>query len=227
MPAKHLKNLLAHTTGIRHPKIEQFSVAGALTGTNARANSSAQVQFATGGASAGAAVAEQVATLSKYLSDLRLAQQVSADTTNENTRALIQNTVTKTLGSSSSSTAGSLLAGIFGSTLGLSPILKGLFSLFGGRSAQAVQPLAPFTLPPAIQYEGGYSSSNRGQVANINYGQNGVPRVSAPAPATNVQIQVNAMDSRSFLDHSADIAAAVREAILHSNSLNDVIADLS
>jgi hypothetical protein len=37
---------------------------------------------------------------------------------------------------------------------------------------------------------------------------------------------VNAMDSQSFLDHSDDIAMAVKQAILNSSSLNDVISDL-
>ena len=39
-------------------------------------------------------------------------------------------------------------------------------------------------------------------------------------------IQVNAMDSQSFLDHSDDIAMAVKQAILNSSSLNDVISNL-
>jgi len=34
------------------------------------------------------------------------------------------------------------------------------------------------------------------------------------------------MDSKSFLDHSNEIANAVREAILNSHSLNDVVLEL-
>ncbi len=34
------------------------------------------------------------------------------------------------------------------------------------------------------------------------------------------------MDSRSFLDHSDDIAQAVRQAMLNMNSLNDVVTSL-
>jgi hypothetical protein len=34
------------------------------------------------------------------------------------------------------------------------------------------------------------------------------------------------MDSRSFADHSDEIARAVREAMLRSHSLNDVIAEI-
>jgi len=36
---------------------------------------------------------------------------------------------------------------------------------------------------------------------------------------------VQAMDSKSFLDHSADIAMAVRQAMLESSVLNDVVRE--
>ena len=47
-----------------------------------------------------------------------------------------------------------------------------------------------------------------------------------PSAAPQITIQVQAMDSRSFLDHSQDIAQAVREAMLNMHSLNDVVSDL-
>jgi hypothetical protein len=34
------------------------------------------------------------------------------------------------------------------------------------------------------------------------------------------------MDSRSFLDHSDDIARAVRDAMLRSHSLNDIVSEI-
>jgi hypothetical protein len=34
------------------------------------------------------------------------------------------------------------------------------------------------------------------------------------------------MDSRSFLDHSDDIARAVRDAMLNMHALNDVVSEL-
>ena len=233
MATKHLKNLLAHTSiRSRFPAIQQFNSGAAFTGSrpsgDAGSQIQSQIQALTGSVSGGPGsdVAEQVATLSKHLNDLKLAQQLSLDSLNQNTQALVQNTVTKASGSSSSSITGGLLSQI-GTTFAFSPIVRGLFSLFGGGgSSQTAQPLVPFTLPASIQYQGAYSPANRGQVSGVDYGQNGTPRVASAAPSTNVQIQVNAMDSRSFLDHSADIAAAVREAMLHSNSLNDVIADL-
>jgi hypothetical protein len=46
----------------------------------------------------------------------------------------------------------------------------------------------------------------------------------APTPQNTVDGE--AMDARWFLDHSADIAAAVRYAMLNSNSINDVVNEL-
>lgn len=48
----------------------------------------------------------------------------------------------------------------------------------------------------------------------------------APREPANITIQVQAMDSRSFLDHSAEIAQAVREAMLNMHPLNDVVNDI-
>ena len=41
-----------------------------------------------------------------------------------------------------------------------------------------------------------------------------------------VTVNVNAMDSQSFMDHSADIANAVREAMLNMHPINGVVASL-
>jgi hypothetical protein len=108
---------------------------------------------------------------------------------------------------------------------GLSPILSGIFSLFGGGGGNAAPPpLTRFALPPSVSQQAGLSG---GRVTPVDYGQGGQGRaVTNGASTPNVQIQVNAMDSRSFLDHSDEIAQAVRQAMLSSSSLNDVIADL-
>ena len=44
--------------------------------------------------------------------------------------------------------------------------------------------------------------------------------------STQITVQVQAMDSQSFLDHSDDIAQAVRQAMLQSSVLNDVIREV-
>ena len=50
---------------------------------------------------------------------------------------------------------------------------------------------------------------------------------SLPAPAApQVTVNVTAMDSQSFMDHSNDIANAVREAMLNMHPINGVVATL-
>jgi hypothetical protein len=48
----------------------------------------------------------------------------------------------------------------------------------------------------------------------------------AAAPAPQITVNVSAMDARSFMDRSGDIAAAVRDAMLNLNSINDVVSEL-
>ena len=73
-----------------------------------------------------------------------------------------------------------------------------------------------------------------GGFSPIGYGQGGNPRLTggenragvSPAYSPQVTIQVQAMDSRSFMDHSDDIARAVRDAMLNMHPMNDVVNDL-
>ena len=63
--------------------------------------------------------------------------------------------------------------------------------------------------------------ADHGSTANaVNRGATGSQQ------GQNILVQVQAMDSQSFMDHSNDIAQAVRQALLNMNSLNDVILDL-
>jgi len=132
-------------------------------------------------------------------------------------------------GASSGQSIGTTLLDVFGAGLGLSPLIAGLASLFGGGAdSTAPTPLTRFALPPSIQVNGGVSE-NGGQVFAVDNPQGGLPRAAsagaqASAPA-QITVQVQAMDSRSFLDHSADIAMAVRQAMLESSVLNDVVRE--
>ncbi|MGH9672440.1 MAG: hypothetical protein ACRD44_04615 [Bryobacteraceae bacterium] len=117
-----------------------------------------------------------------------------------------------------------------GSTLGktgflLSPLISGIRALFGGGEPEPPPALVRYELPPSIRMEAGLDG---GSIQPLRYGQDGLPRVARPAPAAlpPITVQVQAMDSRSFLDHSAEIASAVRQAILSAHSLSDVVADL-
>src|SRR5437016_3496120 len=64
---------------------------------------------------------------------------------------------TKASSSSQSSGGSSVLSevmGVFKSGLGLSPLIKGIFSLFGGGgNAAAPPPLVKYALPPAIDFQ--------------------------------------------------------------------------
>jgi hypothetical protein len=118
---------------------------------------------------------------------------------------------------------------------GVGPVVTGLLKLFGGGSDDPKDPVyapIPYSLPEQVSVEAGLASDR--SFVGIGYGANGGPRSlngepvppAAQAAAPQIQINVQAMDSRSFTDHSDDIARAVREALLRSHSLNDVIAEM-
>ncbi len=144
----------------------------------------------------------------------------------------------------SSSTIETIASTVLKSGLGLIPLVGGLLGLFGGRDSETPAPLVKYALPPALQFQGAQSEWGLG---NSDYDQMGMPRLypaDAPsssgsagdygasvaggsgAPAPQITVNVNAMDARSFLDRSSDIAAAVRDAMLNLNSINDVVNEL-
>jgi hypothetical protein len=166
------------------------------------------------------------AALTAAVEQLRSVAQVQADATGQNTAAIKTSTSPQTSAGSGSTldTLGSAAANILENGLGLAPLISGLASLFGGGAGATTPPaLDQYTAPEAMQFEGDVDRS-----ANVtDWGGSGGARSGTPL-STNAQItvQVNAMDSQSFLDHSQDIANAVRQAMLNSNSLNDVVGDL-
>lgn len=173
-------------------------------------------------------VTEQLSALTTQLSSLSSAQQSQISALQDNTQAVTQNTTSK---ASSGSSVGSTVASAASSFLGgglssLSPLVGGLLSLFGGGGGQTLAVPSPFILPASVQSETGLTGSVPGQVTPVSYGATGQPRAKSGGGSAQVTIQVNAMDSQSFIDHSDDIANAVKQAILNSNSLNDVIASL-
>jgi hypothetical protein len=134
------------------------------------------------------------------------------------------------------------------SGFGLAPLIGGLLGLFGGGGSPAPPPLAKYAMPRALDIE----AAGTGQgLSNADYDQTGMPRAydgtgsqpadkavsgssgeqtgsigkGAASPA-QITVSVQAMDARSFMDRSADIAAAVRDAMLNLNSINDVVTAL-
>jgi hypothetical protein len=149
-------------------------------------------------------------------------------------------------GSGGGSTAESIASTVLESGLGMVPLIVGLLGLFEGGGTPAPT-LEKYAMPERQYFEG---ADTGGDMSDADYDQMGMPRTysatpdgtsppasaaatpsgngSAASSAGGAQITVNvqAMDSQSFLDHSNDIAQAVRAAMLNSNSINDVVNNL-
>jgi hypothetical protein len=143
-------------------------------------------------------------------------------------------------GSSSSGSAGSSVATtMMEAEAGLPILIAGLLGAFGGGGAPTPPPLVKYAMPPAVDFR---AAESQGQVTGLDYDQMGTPR-SYPAAgasggasstgngigsggAPQITFNVQAMDARSFMDRSGDIALAVRDAMLNLNSINDVVSDL-
>jgi len=138
------------------------------------------------------------------------------------------------------------------SGLGMVPLAIGLLGLFQSGGTPAAPPtLEKYAMPDRLYFEGADTGSD---VSGADYDQMGMPRtysaaprgasaqagtMAAPdgsgsgapsgpssAPAPQITVNVQAMDSQSFLDHSNEIAQAVRAAMLNSNAINDVVNNL-
>lgn len=118
------------------------------------------------------------------------------------------------------STAGKILSNLLVSGLGMRPLASFIGGLFGGGEPEP-PPLAKYAPPAPVRFELANAKEFR-EMRQVDYAQDGRPR---PVPP-QITVQVQAMDSRSFLDHSDEIARAVREAMLNSHSINDLIGEL-
>ncbi len=144
--------------------------------------------------------------------------------------------------SDSGSTLGSVATSVLESGFGLAPLISGLVSLFSGGDTAAPAPLVKYAMPAAADFQ---AAESQGQVTGMDYDQTGMPRSYAPVGASagangpsgsaggavgggapQITVNVQAMDARSFMDRSNDIALAVRDAMLNLNSINDVVNDL-
>jgi hypothetical protein len=135
---------------------------------------------------------------------------------------------------------GQVALNVVKSGLGTVPLVAALFRLFGGGDDEAPARLVKYALPARRDFHAAVTDSG---FADVDYDQSGTPRMyerrvsegavvgpengrSSGAGLPQITVNVQAMDARSFLDRSSDIAAAVREAMLNLNSINDVVTDL-
>ena len=166
---------------------------------------------------------------------------------NSAARAATTSTSSSTADTSGGITAEAIVSTILESGMGVVPLIVGLLGLFEGGGTPAPPPLVKYAMPDPIYFEGADIGSD---AMGADYDQMGMPRAysaapnrasaqagaitvpggaaspAAGAPAPQITVNVQAMDSRSFLDHSSEIAQAVRDAMLNLNSINDVVNDL-
>lgn len=120
--------------------------------------------------------------------------------------------------------AASLLGGGFGSIFGLGGVISGIASLFGGGKSTP-PPLVQFTLPTsqletayvstksAATYHGAPTTAQKSPTVTGGSHSGGATKPSNPPP-------------QSPAYQNAQIVQAVKNALLNSSSLNDVIAEI-
>jgi hypothetical protein len=170
--------------------------------------------------------ASQLETTQGTLEQLRNAAQRQADAVEENTAAVRENTATRPTGltgfaADAVKTAGRLL----GSGFALSPILSGLVGLLRSTSPEPVPALPRYVAPTPFRFQGAGPQTPKEPILEADYEQSGLAR-KVFQPPVQVAIHIQAIDSRSFVDHRDEIARAVREAMLSAHGLNDVMTEL-
>lgn len=116
------------------------------------------------------------------------------------------------------------LVGGRGTGIGSALPLLGLLGLVNDGQTETSPVPDRFELPTPIAANLALDT-NTGSLAPITYGDRGTVRLATPAAAPQIQINVSALDSRSFVDRSDEIADAVRSAMLRSHSLSDVLVE--
>lgn len=111
----------------------------------------------------------------------------------------------------------------------LNPI-AGLISLFTGRKKEEELPAPVMSpRPPKRSVEYGLVASAGGVFLGTDRDEAGRARMMESrvegGAASQVVVQVQAMDSRSFLDHRDEIASAVKQALMESHGLGTVLSE--
>jgi hypothetical protein len=165
----------------------------------------------------------------QQIAQLQQAYQQQASLIAANTQAIQGNTSAQS-SHSALSTVGSAASSVLGGFGLLSPLISGIANLFHHSSTPA--PLPVYTPPSPVAINATLNSAAPNAAANgtttgAATGQaQSASTASQTAPAAQVTVNVNAMDSQSFMDRSNDIANAVREAMLNMHPINGVVASL-
>lgn len=166
-------------------------------------------------------------TVARQLEQLRLATQGQAAAVGDNTQAIVDNTFAQVRGGTSAAGEVAKTASRWlGGGLSVTPLVSGLLRLFRGSKPEPPPALPVYLRPAALNLQATTSSSSGDRLHPVDYDQSGLPRrIQPPVPShgPQVTVQIQAIDSQSFLDHRDQIARAVREAMLNAHSLNDVV----
>jgi len=172
-----------------------------------------------GGNGAPVDLLEQISRLTGELDQLRLTAETQVDGLLRNTKALEENTAAQGRQGGAGSVVGQILSPL-AKMSPISPIISGIAKLFGGGAVE-LPPLTPYIAPRPIRYEVTYGATAGQEMREAMTGAPAGP----PMPAPAIQVNVQAVDSRSFLDHSDAIADALREALLRSHPVMDVLRE--
>jgi hypothetical protein len=136
--------------------------------------------------------------------------------------SLVPNTFLSARGGSS---VGRTLGNVLLSGATMAPLWKGIGRLFGlGRGESEPTPLPKVSLPRRQQFELGVDEDSLFQTRQEAGGR--LTPVRAAQQNPSVVVQVQALDSQSFLDRSDLIASAVKRALLESHGLADVVNEV-
>jgi hypothetical protein len=174
-----------------------------------------------------AKVVDTIQALTRQLGVIEQAFRQNSQALEANTKAALESTIGRIAGgvAETRQVAHGMSWGALGSAM--SPIVRGILGLFRRKDEGTQVPLETYTPPAPIRLEAGVFEKR--EVVPVSYGQGAFPRATGSLSQSNTQpvvIQVQAMDSRSFVEHSEEIARAVREALLSNHMIHDAIRDV-
>ena len=110
-------------------------------------------------------------------------------------------------------------------SLFLGPVWKGLFSLFNRSSEDQPAPPTKYAFPQDTRSDLNAALRGDGQNVGVRSDAFGLSQATPQAPAS-ITISIQALDARSILDRSDDIAAALKQAMLSNHDINDNLNEI-
>jgi len=178
--------------------------------------------------SAGGAVEGALNLTTRSLQELGLTLASNTKALEKSTQDLTGGLLSLLAGFAGGGGAGGGLGGFLRGGFGLASLGVRITGLFR-QDREKPADLTPFALPESLAVEAANTRNILAGFPQIDRGQRGEVREIRPAMSgapTQVVVNVNAMDSQSFMDRSNDIARAVRDAMIHMHPLNDVVGEM-